>query len=259
MRDGRTRRLLVIDDDELTRELLGLVAADAGFEAETFDSGDAALHALASETEGQRVGPNAVLCDMQMPGLTGGELARQLRAACGAETLLIAMSGSRNRGAAAEFDRFLLKPFSSEDLTRACERRRRKRDTSVGGADVLSERVYAELQRGMPAEKVADLYALLLDDARKRLVTMRTAIAGHDVTGYRRAAHAIKGGCGMAGALELAAIASELEAAGFNSAYNENACYQSLDRLLAAMGRLERVLIEKANQSEASLAGPQGH
>src|SRR5437867_341227 len=89
-------RLLLVEDDELSRELLALKVAAHGYRVETADSGDAALLHL---RQARQDPPHAVLADLQMPGTSGLELARLLRVASGAagsrETLLLAMSASR--------------------------------------------------------------------------------------------------------------------------------------------------------------------
>src|SRR5262249_21082946 len=59
--------------------------------------------------------PDAVLCDIGLPGLDGWQVARQVRQALGAGVLLIAVSGSGRAEApagslAAGFDRHLNKP-----------------------------------------------------------------------------------------------------------------------------------------------------
>lgn len=70
---GSGRLVLVVDDDPVNRELMTIRLRDAGFAVETSDSGEAALpKALASR-------PDAVLSDIQMPGMDGFELRRAFR------------------------------------------------------------------------------------------------------------------------------------------------------------------------------------
>src|ERR1700744_1809457 len=105
-------RILIVDDDELSREVLTLLAVGAGYEVDAVDSGDAALEHV------QRVRPEVVLTDIQMPGTVGDELAQRLRSLCGTGTLLLAMSGSELEDEVGRnFDGFLLKPFTMETLT----------------------------------------------------------------------------------------------------------------------------------------------
>ncbi len=104
-------RVLVIDDDALSREVFALLLHDAGYQVETAESGDEALLHL------QKVNPmpQVILTDLQMPGTSGNPLARRLRALCGPGTTLLAMSATAPEdGSAREFDGFLLKPFTMD-------------------------------------------------------------------------------------------------------------------------------------------------
>jgi CheY-like chemotaxis protein len=237
--------LVVIDDDDLSREVLELIAAEAGFEARSFESGEAALEDLAAARNSAK--PAVVLSDIQMPGISGSELAEKLRVVCGPQTLLLAMSGS----AVADeklvgFDGFLLKPFSAEELATAWERKAASAKIpgeSSSCAAVLNETIYENFARSMPAGQVAGLYKMCMDDAHKRLQTMRKALAERDDSGYRRAAHAIKGGCGMVGAVELAGLAAEMETNGLEDVHDET----PIARFVAASERLGRMLENKVS------------
>jgi two-component system cell cycle response regulator DivK len=70
---NRSRRVLVVDDDPDARELFSLVLEQAGAEVTRADDGLTALRA-ASERH-----PDLVITDIEMPGMNGVELARQLR------------------------------------------------------------------------------------------------------------------------------------------------------------------------------------
>ena len=217
------RDCVVIDDDEVTRELAVLFATMAGYGAVAVASGQEAVRLLR-----ERPCPQAVLADMQMAGLTGAALAQALRAVCGPHTLLLAMSATRPSLAEREgFDGFLRKPFSVAELEAALE-----------GRPVLSEATYASLADGMPRAQLMELYTMCLNDADRRIEAMRTMVANGDREGYARAAHAIKGGCGMVGALELAALAESMEQDG----PPEPGLDTRLDDFLIASSRLRRIL-----------------
>jgi DNA-binding response OmpR family regulator/HPt (histidine-containing phosphotransfer) domain-containing protein len=109
-------RVLVVDDDAMSRELLGVLLEAEGYAVECAESGEAALAAVGEV--GAR--PGLVLTDVQLPGISGAALAMELRGACGAETLLLAMSGSQPAAEAiADFDGFLLKPFTVQEVAAA--------------------------------------------------------------------------------------------------------------------------------------------
>lgn len=109
----------MVDDDSMTRELLQLLLTRHGYVAELAESGEAALLIL-GDKEAQ---PDAVLTDLQMPGITGKPLADKMRSMCGDNLRVIAMSGSEAGKAALDgFDGFLRKPFSMDALDRLLER-----------------------------------------------------------------------------------------------------------------------------------------
>jgi CheY-like chemotaxis protein len=113
---SKPMRVLVIDDDPMSRDLLSVLLQAEGYEVECADSGETALVHL----RGSANAPGLVLADAQMPGLAGSRLAGELRHACSPATLLLAMSGSQPpQEAIARFDGFLLKPFSMEQIASA--------------------------------------------------------------------------------------------------------------------------------------------
>ena len=108
-------RALVVDDDEMSRELLAVLLQGEGYAVETADSGESALALVRG---GER--PDLVLTDVQLPGVSGAELAAELGLACGPATFLLAMSGSQPPAEAIErFDGFLLKPFQMKQVAAA--------------------------------------------------------------------------------------------------------------------------------------------
>lgn len=63
----------IVDDDEAIRTALGRLVRTIGYEPRTFASGEALLSGF------DEVRPACVLTDIQMPGMSGLDLADQLR------------------------------------------------------------------------------------------------------------------------------------------------------------------------------------
>jgi PAS domain S-box-containing protein len=114
---GRT--MLVVDDDDDARHLIGTILRSAGATVDTADSVKAAMVRIG------RDGLDAVVTDIAMPHEDGYSLVRQVRAGGVTPRLpVIALSAlgrdvDRQRMAAAGFDDFLLKPVDPPHLVAA--------------------------------------------------------------------------------------------------------------------------------------------
>ena len=243
-------RILLVDDDAVSRELLALLLEREGYTVASADSGDAALEHLT--VLGGSL-PDVVLTDVQMPGTSGIELGRRMRALCGRASVLLSMSGSSvDETIRKEFDGSLRKPFTMETLKAAI------RDGSATGegyapssAVALDEGVYRKLATAMPRERLRQLYMLCLDDAKNRIPMMRRAASERDDASYKREAHAIKGGCGMVGAMELQTLATSMEERGLEDTNH----LASLDEFITACERLRRMLIARVDEGAEELSG----
>jgi Cu+-exporting ATPase len=119
--DLRGLRLLVVDDNERSREILGGLAAQLGFRASTAGSGGEGLVELvrAAETDPFDV----VLVDWKMPGLDGFEMARQIlrlpRSGTPPKRILVTAYGDdaiQERAGQEGLDGFLAKPVTPSSL-----------------------------------------------------------------------------------------------------------------------------------------------
>lgn len=232
-------QVLLIDDDDLSRELLTLLLSADEFEIATLDSGEAALERLRRSLPEP---PQVILTDLQMPGISGNELAVQLRSACPPGTTLLAMSGSQPRGESAQrYDGFLLKPFTREQFAAAVAGTACQRAAPTDTAGILDEAIFLRFRGSLPLSQALEMYAFCLRDAEKRLATMRQAASVGDDEAYRKAAHAIKGSCGMLGATELQRLAGAMEDQGLDDANHVASC----DEFVLACERLHRILIAR--------------
>jgi CheY-like chemotaxis protein len=239
--DRAATRILVVDDDEVSREVLSLLLNRQGYIVETVDSGDAALLHLSGM---QKALPDVILVDLQMPGTMGSDLAQQLRPMGETRTMLLAMSGSEPEETVRRaFNGFLLKPFTMEELAMVIA------GDSSGGpgeavrqhAAALDEAVYNKLVESLRKEQLERLYALCLEDAKKRIAVMRQEASKGDDAHYRREAHAIKGSCGIVGASELQRLATSMEEQGIGVTDH----VVSLDEFILACERLQGILIAR--------------
>ncbi|MCW2665303.1 MAG: tcrX [Frankiales bacterium] len=107
-------RLLVVDDEPNILELLSMSLRFAGFEVATASNGVDALHRV------RDFKPQLVVLDVMLPGLSGFEVARQLRkdGARVPVVFLTAKDGTEDKveGLTLGGDDYITKPFSLEEL-----------------------------------------------------------------------------------------------------------------------------------------------
>jgi HPt (histidine-containing phosphotransfer) domain-containing protein len=182
--------------------------------------------------------------DSQMPGLSGTQLISELRARSSAHIYVVSGSNPPPELTAAA-DGFLLKPFSADAFRKLLEGG--KPETVATPLDpnepVVSAEVLAQFRMLMPETAVRQVYQAVVTDLGRRVEALAAAIARGDGAEVRRIGHAIKGGCGMAGALQAARLGALLESwdnqSGDNQLDNSAAL---LSDLRAAARRLQNML-----------------
>ena len=228
--------ILLIDDDLVSREVIATVLTLHGHQVHTAEDGNQAVGMLGSGA----VKPGVVLLDTQLPGLSGTELIAKFRQSGQDEIILI--SGSTPSDELIEAaDGFLLKPFGAEDLAKLLGQHRPKIDQAqIGGAkeDVIDPTTLGQFRQLMTESTVREIYRAVVTDLHKRQNALEEAISGGDSEEVRRLGHAIKGGCGMAGANQVARLGAVFES---KSDQLDN-CASALQELYTATQRLERML-----------------
>lgn len=76
---------------------------------------------------------------------------------------------------------------------------------------VIDQATFEELKQMSGADFINELIDAFLEDAPKMLGQMQAALATRDVESFRRNAHSLKSNANTFGAVELAALAKELE------------------------------------------------
>jgi CheY-like chemotaxis protein len=114
--EASTRRVLVVDDNRDAADSLAALVQVFGHEADTAYDGPGAID------KAQSFVPDVVLCDLGLPGMSGYEVARALRAQREAVRLIAvsgyAMPDDIARAIEAGFDSHVTKPAQPEALRR---------------------------------------------------------------------------------------------------------------------------------------------
>lgn len=114
-------RVLVVEDDPDSLELMTYLFRAFGHQALGADSGTAALR-LAAETP-----PDLIICDLRLPGMDGFELLGRfkenpsLQAVPVVAVTAYAMPGDKERVLSAGFDGYVSKPIDPQTFVRMAE------------------------------------------------------------------------------------------------------------------------------------------
>ncbi len=245
------RKVLLVDDDAVSLELMALLLAHEGHQVLQANDAGAALAMLSEEST---AGPDVLLVDLQMPGVSGGQLAEKVRAmrTPGSRPLLLAMSATEvQRKQVLAFDGFLLKPLALSDLRQALNPDQRGHKPRVRvlhtraakpareDGQALDMAVVQKLLTMMPFESFKNVVDACLADARACIATLQSQSIPEDGKLVSEMAHRIKGAAGMVGATRLARLAAGLELGG----YKEAATHAVLHDLLRACIEVEGMLL----------------
>ena len=242
-------KVLLVDDDAVSLELMALLLAHEGHQVLRANDAGAALELLSADKAAR---PDVLLVDLQMPGVSGGQLAERIRALGGPEPLLLAMSATEvQRKQLLAFDGFLLKPLALDDLRQALKPKKRGRTPGIRMAhpgraapvsadgEALDLTVVGKLLTMMPMESLHEVVAACIADTRASVEALKNQVREKDRAGVRQSAHRIKGAALMIGATRIARLATGLEMGG----YKEADTPAVLDDLLSACSELERMLL----------------
>jgi CheY-like chemotaxis protein len=109
-------RILVVDDNPANLKLMKFLLDGEGYEARTAADAEEALATL------QEFQPRLILMDLQLPGMSGLDLTRRLKADPATQAVVVlaltafAMKGDEQRALDAGCDGYVAKPIDVETL-----------------------------------------------------------------------------------------------------------------------------------------------
>lgn len=231
--------ILIVEDNPLNAQVLQYMLARMGYPASIASSGQEALDLLQHEPY------NLLLLDIQMPGLDGLEVTRQIRQRAPDATTpqIVAvtaytLAGARQRLLEAGFDDYIEKPISSERLQQALAA---ATERIVSGADrtrpdlsstrhaplvapvaaatdaeslpILDATVLHDLMDvlGTGGDDLRNIVALYQDDIQQRLQALDRLLAQDQYDAAQRETHALVSLAAQIGAVRLAALCEQIE------------------------------------------------
>lgn len=108
-----SHKILVVDDDDALREMVGLVLSGAGYEPVFAADGLTATDVF-NESH-----PDLVLLDIMLPGQSGIEVCSQIRSHSGTPIIMLTAKGDTDdvvRGLEAGADDYVVKPHNGAEL-----------------------------------------------------------------------------------------------------------------------------------------------
>jgi two-component system response regulator PilR (NtrC family) len=185
-------RILVVDDEAGLREMLAVLLEREGYEARTASSGEEGLDVFDAWS------PSVVLTDLNMPGIDGLELLRQIRARAATSgrdvpVIVITAYGSVANAVAAmregAFD-YVAKPFHNDELRMLVRKALAVRQLEADNARLRAE-LGERFQLGQlvgTSPRMQDVYALV---RRVMGTRINCLVCGESGTGKELLARAI--------------------------------------------------------------------
>jgi two-component system response regulator MtrA len=191
---GVKPRVLVVDDDSALAEMLGIVLRTDGFEPVFVADGSRALQAFRDNK------PDVVLLDLMLPGLSGIDVCRAIRAESGTPIIMLTAKSDTVDvvvGLESGADDYVIKPFKPKELVARMRARLRSHEDittetlSIGppASPVLIDVPAHQVTRDGRAIALTPLeFDLLVALARKPRQVFSREVLLEQVWGYRHAA-----------------------------------------------------------------------
>lgn len=125
-----TQKILVVDDNDDLREMVGLILAGAGYKPVYAADGLAAIAVFKTES------PDLVLLDIMLPGQSGIEVCTELRTLSGVPIIMLTAKSETDdvvAGLEAGADDYIVKPHQGAELLARVKARLRPLNEGEGG------------------------------------------------------------------------------------------------------------------------------
>ncbi|AVM01717.1 DNA-binding response regulator [Gordonia iterans] len=152
--------VLIVEDEEALADPLAFLLRKEGFEASIINDGAKAVAAF------ERLGPDIVLLDLMLPGMSGTEICKVIRAKSSVPVIMVTARDSeidKVVGLELGADDYITKPYSARELI---------------------ARIRAVLRRGGAVAEEEDLATGVLEVGPVRMDVQRhtVTVSGNDVT-----------------------------------------------------------------------------
>ena len=186
--------MLVVDDDSALAEMLGIVLRTDGFEPSFVAEGSRAMQAFRESK------PDIVLLDLMLPGMSGIDVCRGIRAESGTPIIMLTAKSDTVDvvlGLESGADDYVVKPFKPKELVARMRARLRHHENlvseqlTIGPADspvIIDVPAHQVSRDGRPVALTPLEFDLLVALARKPRQVFTREVLLEQVWGYRHAA-----------------------------------------------------------------------
>ncbi len=214
-------RILVAEDNPVNQDVAATMLRRRGHRVDLAGNGREAIAAVRDTRY------DVVLMDIQMPEVDGFEATAAIRQLPGCQDLPIialtahAFSAERERCLAAGMNGFLSKPFRAQELFAVVEGRGAGSSRApaesprvVGPVPVDLDTLRRQLHEAGAEAALDGIVDTFLESVPERVTTLHRALTRGSPAEVATAAHALKSSAGVIGAVPLAELLAEIEAAG---------------------------------------------
>jgi CheY-like chemotaxis protein/HPt (histidine-containing phosphotransfer) domain-containing protein len=247
------KKIAVVEDNPDNR-LLVRVILESLYEVVEYETGFAALEGFLKQK------PDAVLLDISLPEMDGGEVLRRIRAEGALADLPVialtahAMAGDREKYLGAGFNDYVTKPIVDETiLLEAIQRQLSRAPATPSSASPESSPMQVaaieRLRKLGGDEFVNKMIDLFLDYTGTKIADARKAGTAGDLAALAKAVHPIKSSAGNIGASRVQELAARLEQLGKQPTGGEELS-RLLDELEIAFAEAQQVLEAEKSKAE---------
>jgi CheY-like chemotaxis protein len=220
--DSNALKVLLVDDDELSRRMMGLLLSEKGYNYDTASNGLEAIEAVQSQSYG------VVLMDIQMPLMDGFEATSKIREweTQNQHVPIVALTAMLledeiQKCLSVGMDDCIAKPFNTETLFRLIETYISKSKHTASKTDLRKSAIadkldVLDIQEALPrfsrdVEIYRDFLNEFIDNLPQRIDQFRTAFQSGDFKELADSAHNLKGISASMGAKQLSYLSQKLD------------------------------------------------
>jgi PAS domain S-box-containing protein len=196
-------KILVVEDNPVNQRILLLMLENLGYQADVVENGQRAVNNFLSQSY------DLIFMDIQMPIMDGLNATKSIRQMPNHQPWIIGLSAnafseSRDVALNTGMDDYLTKPLQTKSLIAALQRIPQQQDLFVDDSQPpIDLSILVGLEDSIGKENLDGLINVYLEHSASAIAKMNEAFAKQDFVTIEAENHALKGGSGTFGAIQL--------------------------------------------------------